>query len=171
MNRTCYLLLLIVMVIVLLGKVLVPQALSSSDDIIKQRIKDKAANTPELKGTEVNIAVEDGNVILYGTVVLYIQKMLYEQFTWKTVGVVEVDNEIRVVPQLPQTDPAIERKIMEIVHTHSRFHDTDLKITVEEGTVSIRGTFEHPRDVLFLKHRVAEIEGVVAVNLQANFRI
>ena len=171
MNRTCYLLLLIVMVIVLLGKVLVPQALSSSDDIIKQRIEGKAANTPELKEAEVNVAVEDGNVILYGTVVLYIQKMFYEQIAWKTVGVVEVDNEIRVVPQLSQIDSAIERKIMGIVHTHPMFHGTSLKIVVEEGTVSIGGTFEHPRDVLFLKHRVAEIEGVVALNLQANFRI
>ena len=171
MNRTCYLLLLIVMVIVLLGKVLVPQALSSSDDIIKQRIEGKAANTPELKEAEVNVAVEDGNVILYGTVVLYIQKMLYEQFAWKTEGIVEVDNEIRVVHQLPQTDPAIERKILEIVHTHSRFYGTGLKITVEEGAVSIRGTFEHPRDVLFLKHRVAVVEGAVALNLQADFRI
>jgi hypothetical protein len=82
-----------------------------------------------------------------------------------------VDNEIRVVPKLPQTDLSIERKIMDIVHTDSRYHGMGLKIKVETGVVSIGGTFEQPRDVMFLKHRVAEIEGVVDVNLQANFRI
>jgi hypothetical protein len=120
---------------------------------------------------KVKVAVEDGNVVLFGTVALYIQKMRYEQIAWKTGGVVAVDNEIRVVPKLPQTDLSIERKIMDIMHTHSRYHGTGFKIKVEAGEVSIGGTFEHPRDVLFLKHRVAEIEGVVDVNLLANFRI
>ena len=49
---------------------------------------------------------------------LYIQKILYEQIIWNTKGVVEVDNEILVVPRLLQTDGAIERKIMELVNIH-----------------------------------------------------
>jgi flagellar hook-basal body complex protein FliE len=44
--------------------------------------------------------------------------MLYEQIIWNTKGVVEVDNEIRVVPRLLQTDGAVERKIMELVNIH-----------------------------------------------------
>lgn len=161
----------VVLIIVIFGIVVCLDALAISDKSIQKAIEAKVENTSKLKRVEVKVAVEEGNVILYGTVALYIQKILYEQIAWKTVGVVEVDNEIRVVPQFSQTDPAIERNIMEIVHTHNRLHDMDLKVTVEEGIVSIRGTFEHPSDVLFLKHRVAEIEGVIAVNLQANFRI
>lgn len=145
--------------------------LGVSDENIKKRIEDKVANTSVLRGVKVNVAVEDGNVVLYGTVILYIQKMLYEQLAWKTVGVVEVDNEIQVVPQLPQVDSIIERKILDILHTHDRFQHSGLNIEVEKGSVSISGIFEHPRDVLFIKHRVAEIEGVIAVNLQVNFRI
>jgi flagellar hook-basal body complex protein FliE len=44
--------------------------------------------------------------------------MLYEQIIWNTKGVVEGDNEIRVVPRLLQTDGAVERKIMELVNIH-----------------------------------------------------
>jgi len=171
MNRTRNLKLLALIITFLFGIVIVVETSALSDEIIKKGIEDKVANTLELKEAKVNVVVEGGNVILYGTVVLYIQKMLYEQIAWKTVGIVEVDNEIRVVPQWPQTDATIERKIMEIVHIHPKFQATGLKVAVEDGTVSIAGTFEHPRDVLFLKHRVAEIEGVIAVNLQANFRI
>jgi len=171
MNRTRNLKLLALIITFLFGIVIVVETSALSDEIIKKGIEDKVANTLELKEAKVNVVVEGGNVILYGTVVLYIQKMLYEQIAWKTVGIVEVDNEIRVVPQWPQTDATIERKIMEIVHIHPKFQATGLKVAVEDGTVSIAGTFEQPRDVLFLKHRVAEIEGVVAINLRAGLRI
>jgi osmotically-inducible protein OsmY len=95
--------------------------------------------------------------------------MLYEQITWKTKGVVEVDNEIRVVPGLPQTDTAIECKIMEFVQTHRGFQCVNVIVTVIKGTVHIRATLEHPQDVLFLKRRVAEIDGVISINIQAKF--
>jgi hypothetical protein len=54
-------------------------------------------------------------IVLFGEVGLYIQKMIYEQIAWKTEGVIEIDNEIRVVPGWPQTDAVIDRKIMEVV--------------------------------------------------------
>ena len=155
----------------LLGMAHAPQALALSDKTIKQRIEDAAAETPELKGTKVGVAVEDSYVVLYGEVRLYIQKMTYERIAWQTMGVVEVDNEIRVVPVVPLADAAIERKIREIVETHRRFQGVQLKIRVQEGFVFILATLEHPRDVLFLKHRVAEIEGVTAIEIDASFNV
>ncbi len=144
-------------------------ARAMSDKIIKQQIEGEAADTFRLRGTKVDLAVEDGYIVLYGTVGLYIQKMLYEQIAWKTKGVVEVDNEIRVVPRLPQSDAVIERKIMELVQTHRRFQGVSVIVTVIKGTVHIRTTLDHPRDVLFLKHRIAEIKGVISINIQAKF--
>jgi osmotically-inducible protein OsmY len=79
----------------------------------------------------------------------------------------EVDNEIRVVPKLPQADADIKRKIMDSVQSHHRLQGVNLKVAVEGGTVSIRAVFDHPRDVLFLKRRVAEIEGVIVIEIQA----
>jgi osmotically-inducible protein OsmY len=95
--------------------------------------------------------------------------MLYEQIAWKTKGVIEVDNEIRVVPGLPQSDTVIERKIMELVQTHRRFQGVNVIVTVIKGAVHIRATLEHPQDVLFLKRRVAEINGVISINIQGKF--
>jgi hypothetical protein len=40
-------------------------------------------------------------------------------------------------------------------------------IRVERGSVFLRVTLDHPSDILFLKHRVAEIEGVVAIQIDA----
>ena len=169
MKKNRNLMLLVVLIIIVSGITHAHAALAMSDKIIKQRIEDEAANTLSLREAKVDIAVEDEYVVLYGTVGLYIQKMLYEQIAWKTKGVVEVDNEIRVVPELPQTDTAIERKIMELVQTHHRFQSVNVIVTVIKGAVHIRATPEHPRDVLFLKHRVAEINGVISINIQAKF--
>ena len=169
MKKNRNLMLLVVLIIIVSGITHTRAALAMSNKIIKQRIEGEAAGTFRLRETKVDLAVEDGYVVLYGTVGLYIQKMLYEQIAWKTKGVVEVENEIRVVPGLPQTDKAIDRKIMEIVQTHRRFKDVDVNVTVKEGAVHIRTTLDHPRDVLFLKSRVAEITGVISINIQAKF--
>ena len=155
----------------LLGITHVQQVLALSDETIKQRIEDAAAETPKLKGAKVAIIVEDRYVILTGAVRLYSQKMTYERIAWQTMDVLEVENEIRVVPVVPLDDAALERKIREIVETHQRFQGVQLKIRVQEGSVFILATLEHPRDVLFLKHRVAEIEGVLAIEINASFNV
>jgi osmotically-inducible protein OsmY len=155
----------------LLGITQVQQVLALSDETIKQRIEGAAANMAQLRGTKVVIIVEDCYVILSGAVRLYSQKMTYERITWQTMGVLEVENEISVVPLVPLPDADIERKIREIVKTYPRFQGVQLKIRVQEGSVFLRAIFEHPRDVLFLKHRVAEIEGVTAIQIEAAFRV
>jgi osmotically-inducible protein OsmY len=151
------------------GLLYVPCTWALSDELIKQNIENDAAGTLRLRATKVDIVVEDGNVVLFGEVGLYIQKMLYEKIAWKNQGVIEVDNEIRVVPRLPQTDAAVERRIMQAIQTHQRFKGAKVAVTVETGNVFIRINLDHPSDIIFLKHRVAEIEGVVSIEIQAKF--
>ena len=147
------------------------EAQALSDEIIKQQIEAKAADTLELKDTQVRVDVEDRLVVLSGTVRLYEQKMTYEKIAWLTMDVAEVENEIRVAPMYPLNDRAINRKIREIIKAHRRLHGAQLTVTVKGGAVVLQGAFEHPRDVLFLKHKVAGIEGVIAIEIQARFNV
>ncbi len=146
-------------------------SMAQSDEWIKLAIEKEIANSPKLGGVQVRVLVEDGNVILLGPVRFYIQKMQIEKIAWQTEGVVEVDNEAHVVPQAPLSDVAIKRKILEIIGGHDRFLAAQIKVQVKEGSVSLDGTFPHPRDVIFLKHRVAEIEGVISVQFEIAFRV
>lgn len=171
MNRNHNRKLFILALAALLGIAHLQQVLAMSDETIKQRIEDAAADTHELRGAKVGVAVEDSYVVLYGEVRLYSQKMTYERIAWQTMGVSEVENEIRVVPMVPLADKAIERKIREIVKTYPRFHGAHVEIRVEKGSVFLRAIIEHPRDIMFLKHRVAEIEGVIAIEIEAAFRV
>lgn len=84
MKRNRKLELFLVVIMVAAGMLRIPQTLAMSNKIIKQRIESKAADTFRLRGTKVNVAVEDSYVVLYGTVGLYIQKMLYEPIAWNS---------------------------------------------------------------------------------------
>jgi hypothetical protein len=112
--------LLVLVIINIFGLLFAPRTLALSDDLIKQEIENEAADTLHLRGTRVDPVVEDGYVVLFGEVGLYIQKMFYEKIAGKNKGVIEVENEIRVVPRLRQTGAAVGRRITEVIKTHNR---------------------------------------------------
>ncbi len=147
------------------------EAQALSDETIKQQIEAKVSDTSALEGTQVRVYVEDGLVVLSGAARLYEQKMTYEKIAWQTTGVAEVENEIRVIPKISLNDIAIERKIREIFKIYRQLHGAQLTVTVKDGAVVLQGIFEHPRDVLFLKHKVTGIEGVISVEIQASFNV
>jgi hypothetical protein len=95
--------------------------------------------------------------------------MVYERIAWKTVGVIEVDNEIRVTPLSPLADPTIERKIKEIIKTYDKFQGLNFSVSVKAGAVDIIIKLNNPADVLFLKKKIAEIDGVISIDIMAKF--
>ena len=122
-----------------------------------------------LEGTQVHVVVRGGHVVLAGTVSLYSQKLLYEHIVGRTPGVVEITNDIRVVPRVPIEDAAIAAHIRMVIKEHRRLHNAAITVDVTEGAVSLSGTFYDPSDFLFLKHQVAEIEGVIDLEVMARF--
>ena len=157
------------LVVILVSTLYSSKARALTDEVIRQNIEAKVSDTSALEGTQVRVYVEDGMVVLSGTVRLYEQKMRYEKIAWQTRGVAEVENEIRVIPKFPLDDIAIERKIGEIFKIYPWLHGVQLTVIVKDGAVVLQGIFEHPRNVLFLKHKVAEIEGVISVEIKASF--
>lgn len=137
------------------------------DDVLRERIQAQARQDKRLAGAEVVVRVQKRDVILSGRVRLYLQKMLYEQIAWHTQGVGEVDNEIQVVPEVHATDDEIKATIIRLLTEHEQFHGVDIAVQVKEGHVRLSATFREPGDVLVLKHRVAQIEGVVAIEIDA----
>jgi len=76
-----------------------------------------------------------------------------------------VDNEIKVVPTLPISDAAIEWKTKEIVKFNARLNAAGIVVVVNNGVVTIQGSFSEISDLVFLKHEVAKIEGVVDIRV------
>ena len=156
--------------LLLVMSLLLPPPISAQDDDRIQRdIKAQMAESPMLRDAGIEIRVERRLVVLTGEVRLYEQRLIADRIAWTTPGVFEVDNEIRVVPKVPLSDPAIERKIREIIKRYPRFHAAGVTVAVDEGAVFIEGRFLGIGDPAFLKHKVAEIEGVVDIEIRADF--
>jgi osmotically-inducible protein OsmY len=135
------------------------------DAVLREAIENQARQDQRLSGAQVIVHVHKRDVILSGKVRLYLQKMIYEQIAWHTEGVREVGNEIRVVPETPKTDDEIKAIIIHFLVEHERLRGTGLAIEVHKGHVFLSGTFHEPEAVFTLKHRVAQIEGVVAIEI------
>ena len=144
-------------------------ALDRSDELIKRDIEAKISESKALTGTQIRIHVEQQLVILTGEVRLYEQKLVSERIAWTTTGVYEVDNEVRVKPKIPLSDTTIERKVAEIVVKDGRFRAAGVSVQVSKGKVVLRGNFVNFSDPTALKHKVAEIEGVIDIDMQATF--
>ena len=142
---------------------------ATGDGKILEHIVAQTHHDERLEGTEVHIVVQGGQVVLSGTVYLYRQKMLYEHIVGRTAGVVEINNAIRVVPRLPVEDADIAGHIRTLIKDHQRFKNAEVTVDVTEGAVSLSGTFYDYSDVLFLQHQVAEIEGVIRLEIMARF--
>ncbi|HHD62974.1 MAG TPA: BON domain-containing protein, partial [Desulfobulbaceae bacterium] len=134
------------------------QAVATNNNTIRQTIRNKVAKHANLSSAKVSIHVEDGFVLFTGSVNFYLQKMDFEQIAWKTTGVTDVENEIKVKPESPLSDAAIEKKVQAILMDVKRFHEATYDVQVGKGIVSVTGIFYHPRDVRFLKRQIAEIE-------------
>ena len=141
----------------------------AGDREILEHIAVQTHHDERLEGTEVHFVVRGGQVVLSGTVYLYSQKILYEHIVEQTPGVVEITNEVRVVPRLPVEDAEIARHIRTLIKGHQRFQHAGIAVDVTQGAVSLSGTFHDPGDFLFLKHQVAEIEGVIRLEIRALF--
>jgi osmotically-inducible protein OsmY len=143
--------------------------LARSDDLIQQEIEAQITKEVILRGTRIEVHIEQRQVVLTGEVRLYEQKLVSDRIAWTTLGVFEVDNEIRVVPKRPVSDAAIKRKIGEIVKADERFRAAGVVVRVSNGEVSFTGNFHDFRDPSMLKHKIARIEGVLAIKISAAF--
>jgi osmotically-inducible protein OsmY len=156
-------------IIALVGSPALVSGYAAGDRDILEHIAIQTRHDERLEGTEVHIVVRGGQVVLSGTVYLYSQKILYEHIVEQTPGVAEVTNDVRVVPRLPVEDAEIARHIRALIKDHERFQNTDITVDVTQGAVSLSGTFHDPGDFLFLQYQVAEIEGVIRLEISALF--
>lgn len=144
-------------------------ALARSDDFMQREIEQQISETAALRGSQVEVRVEQRLVVLTGQVRLYEQKLTSGRIAWTTAGVFEVENNIQVVPTVPVSDQAIELNIRKIIKADERFIAAAVVISVNNGEVRLSGKFTNLGDPSRLKHRVAEIEGVLVINMNAGF--
>ena len=146
-------------------------AIARSDGFMQREIKAKIAQTKVLRGTQIEVRVVQRLVVLTGQVRLFEQKLIGGRIAWTAAGVYEVENDILVVPTMPVSDNSIDLKIRKIIQADKRFIAAAVELSVNNGEVRLSGKFANLHDPSRLKHRVAEIEGVLDIKMNAEFNV
>ena len=106
--------------------------------------------------------MEDGVVVLTGTVLTFAEREAAEQTALNTEGVLDIANEIRVeIPrQAHHTDQEIAHSVRGTLELHSRVPHEHIKSSISHGVVTLHGCVECWQDVVDTEVAVGDLPGV-----------
>ena len=117
---------------------------------------------PRIGLEDVTFRVADHEVTLRGTVSTQYQRDLAEIDVRNVVGVVLVNNELKVVPA-PRPDADVRKDILHALASNAALHDQGVRATVENGVVTLEGQvydwYDHA-DALQIARRTRGVRAV-----------
>lgn len=140
---------------------------SDATDVTDQEIKDalelELIFEPKVDSTEVETRVTNGRVQLTGGVESLTAKITAENRAREVTGVRRVDNYLRVTPDKPQSDQAIEKQINESLLTNSVTESFEITPQAKDGVVTLNGTVDSYTEKWEAARVAASINGVLRV--------
>ncbi len=122
------------------NKLSVEPSMQPQDSEIGQAIKSMLEWTVDIDASKISIMVHSGVVTLNGAVDAYWEKLRAESIASDANGVVDVINNLDVVPPLKKGDRDIEAEIAEAFERSSATGMAGLKIRSNNGHVTLSGT-------------------------------
>lgn len=134
---------------------------------IKKDVIDQLYWDDRVKADNITVSVEDGTVILTGSVSSFAEKNAASADAWTVHGVRSVANEITVAfpstIEVP-TDDEIKENIEITLDLSTDIEDDDIEITVLNGIVTLNGTVPSFWQKSRSEHVIAGITGVFEIN-------
>lgn len=122
-----------------------------SDEEIRTRVKDRLTTSPAFETADIDVEVHNGIVKLKGTVDALWKRTSAETITEGLRGVVDVKNELAVVPTGDFVDEDIARRIINTLDRDVRVDAEDVTVNVRNGIVTLTGTVtdRHAREAAY----------------------
>ena len=109
------------------------------DSEIQEALKHRFLTNPDIDLRKVEVDVNDGSVILRGTVNAYWKKMRAQELAANEPGVVSIDNHIAVVTTDDYLDKALAENIVNSLEAKALVNAEDVTVKVQEGEVTLKG--------------------------------
>jgi osmotically-inducible protein OsmY len=119
-----------------------PRGRGAGDREISAGIKNAYFESSDVDSSEVGVRVSRGRAILDGEVDSYWNKMQAEDIASGIDGVRHVENNIEVKPLQVTADEYILEEIEQAFEANPHISSDDIRVTVEEGVVTLSGTVE-----------------------------
>jgi osmotically-inducible protein OsmY len=136
-----------------------------TDKEIQQAVLRELEWEPQVKSTEIGVAVKDGVVTLTGFVDSYAKKWAAERAAKRVYGVKAVANELEV--KLPserqRSDPEIARAAVSALEARGWLPRDRIKVTVEKGWITLEGDVDWQYQREAAESAVRHVTGVKGV--------
>ena len=133
-----------------------------TDREIQDAVERRLRSAPDMDAADVGVSVQDGVVVLTGTVRTFAEREAAEQTALATESVLDVANEIVVnIPrQAHHTDQEIAHSVRGTLELHSRVPHEHIKSSISHGVVTLHGCVECWQDVVDAEEAVGDLPGV-----------
>jgi len=136
-----------------------------TDTELQREVLDELAWEPNVDAAEIGVSVEDGVVILNGTVKTLPEKWSAERAAQRVEGVRAVTDELEVkLPGEGQGDAEIAREAGIALDWNTVVPRNRIKILVSQGRVTLEGEVDHPFQKDAAEGAVLNVPGVKGVN-------
>jgi osmotically-inducible protein OsmY len=113
------------------------------DREIKANVEGLLEWNSTLEDSKIEVSVDSSNVVLEGVVDGYWKKLYAEELAATTSGVVDVTNNLAVVPSKQVVDEAIAKDVTEALQRNAAVDADSVGVKVENGLVTLTGTVEN----------------------------
>jgi osmotically-inducible protein OsmY len=134
-----------------------------TDEKISENVLNAIRMDRNIRSELVKVSVEGGVVTLYGSVDSYWSKVRSEEIISSISGVVQIINNLTVVPTVSMDDNTIAQQIREALQRMAEINLESITIVVEKGVVTLTGKVPHWNAYYSAEFAARNTDGVLDV--------
>ena len=138
------------------------QKFVSDDDLLKS-VMNEIFQDRRIIPLGIAVDAHKGKVILSGSVPSYYEKLLAERDAKNVIGVVKVQNDLKVNEE-PRTDISIKDDILFNITVLSNLKDQNIHVSVKNGLVTLTGTVDEIWQRELARSEAARVRGITEIN-------
>lgn len=134
-----------------------------TDFTISENVLNAIRMDRNIKPELIKVSVDSGVVTLYGSVDSYWSKMRCQEIISSISGVIQIINDLAVVPNVSSDDNCIAQQIRDALQRMSTLSLEYITIVVEKGVVTLTGKVPHWNAYYSAEYAARNTEGVLDV--------
>jgi osmotically-inducible protein OsmY len=136
-----------------------------TDIEIQKDVKAELKWDSRLNGSDIEVDVKEGHVVLSGSIDSYPKKIRAEEAVRRITGVKSVGNELKVNIPLShkRTDTELKNAVLDAIKWNSTIKEDDVSVEVKDGWVSLSGNVDWQYQRSKARLLAEDITGVIGV--------
>jgi osmotically-inducible protein OsmY len=133
---------------------------------IQKNVQEELKWEPSINASEIGVAVSNGIVTLTGYVDTFSKRKIAKNAAQRVIGVKAVAEDIvvKLLSSSKKTDTDIAQAVVNALKWHASVQDNRIKVTVENGWVSLEGTVNWAFEKEAAKLAIENLMGVIGVS-------